>query len=264
MKDNSVSVDSMMLQQCAPLNFSCNRHIGLQHDSVPATSTVAECLSSPHVIVSPTNETCAPTAEHNLIKKQRLVVVAILICTVSLLTITSWTYRHDARIDHSSNPFKFGATGSLRRPIGSNQNQNVQETEFDEDLSTLQTTVKDSDYDDDHLSFETVEQPGEEFVMTEWPPFDEEEFYRRLDAIPDEEYDDERALQAIPKKKVCPTYPTPKALQAKKGFAATLRPPGQIGSYAQNVPRVRTMSVGWNYSWGPDRIAQQPPKIGMS
>ena len=51
------------------------------------------------------------------------------------------------------------------------------------------------------------------------------------------------------------------ALPGKKGVGFTLREEGQPGSWVENLPKVTKLNPYWNYSWGPQRIAQQPNNI---
>jgi hypothetical protein len=59
----------------------------------------------------------------------------------------------------------------------------------------------------------------------------------------------------------CPTRPKVPALPGKKGAAFTLREEGQPGSWVVNLPKVTQLRPYWNYSWGPQRIQQQPNNI---
>lgn len=59
----------------------------------------------------------------------------------------------------------------------------------------------------------------------------------------------------------CPLRPTPPPLPGKKGVAFTLRPPGQKGSWVENLPKVKALNAYWNYSWGPQRIVDQPTNM---
>lgn len=61
--------------------------------------------------------------------------------------------------------------------------------------------------------------------------------------------------------KKCPTFPKSLALPGRKGVAFTLREEGQPGSWVENLPKVTKLRPYWNYSWGPQRIAQQPNDI---
>ena len=67
-------------------------------------------------------------------------------------------------------------------------------------------------------------------------------------------------LQSLKKKK-CPTPSLAPKLPGKKGVGFTLREEGQPGSWVENIPKVTKLIPYWNYSWGPQRIAQQPNNI---
>jgi Glycosyl hydrolase catalytic core len=55
----------------------------------------------------------------------------------------------------------------------------------------------------------------------------------------------------------CPApSPTP-PLPGKKGIGFTLYDEGKVGSWTENMPRVKELKVGWNYSWNWKRIPQQ-------
>ena len=51
------------------------------------------------------------------------------------------------------------------------------------------------------------------------------------------------------------------SLPGKKGACFCLREPGQKGCWTENVPRIVALNVYWNYSWGSERIAEQPPNV---
>ncbi|MCP4099640.1 MAG: hypothetical protein GY748_25755, partial [Planctomycetaceae bacterium] len=52
-------------------------------------------------------------------------------------------------------------------------------------------------------------------------------------------------------------------LPGKKGICFTLREKGKAGSWEQNVPRTEAVQPYWNYSWGMERIEQQPAEIAF-
>lgn len=61
------------------------------------------------------------------------------------------------------------------------------------------------------------------------------------------------------------TDPLKKSLRlpGKKGICFTLREKGKAGSWQQNVPRTEAVQPYWNYSWGMERIEQQPAEIAF-
>jgi len=52
-------------------------------------------------------------------------------------------------------------------------------------------------------------------------------------------------------------------LPGKKGACFTLREPGAKagGSVNENMPKVKALDVSWNYSWGTERVDEQPSDI---
>ncbi len=50
-------------------------------------------------------------------------------------------------------------------------------------------------------------------------------------------------------------------LPAKKGACLTLKESGQAGSYAENMPKVSSLNVSWNYSWGSKLAPNQLPNV---
>ena len=50
-------------------------------------------------------------------------------------------------------------------------------------------------------------------------------------------------------------------LPGKKGICFTLRKSGQRGSSEENLPKIKATQSYWNYSWGMERVDQQPAKM---
>lgn len=206
------------------------------------------------ISISQTNEACA---ERTSTSTRKRYVVGNIILITSLFVISSIYMNNEKRTSASL----IAIGNKFLRKTNRKRDDFIKEIHAQEELLIFPNAAINSDNDISSSSEEAKGPVKVDVESYEWPGLDEEELERRLRAIP--EYDDERALLAIPQKTTCPTYSKPKAFNSKKGFAATFRPSGETGSYAQNVPRTKSMNVGWNYSWNHDRISQQPPKIGM-
>ena len=55
----------------------------------------------------------------------------------------------------------------------------------------------------------------------------------------------------------------PLKLPGKKGVCFTLREKDKAGSWEENLPRTKVLKPYWNYSWGLERIDQQPSDIAF-
>ena len=59
----------------------------------------------------------------------------------------------------------------------------------------------------------------------------------------------------------CPGINDVPPLPGKKGIGLTMRADGLAGSATENLPKVKALSVSWNYSWGTNRPAGQPDGV---
>ena len=61
------------------------------------------------------------------------------------------------------------------------------------------------------------------------------------------------------------TAPIKKSLRlaGKKGICFTLRQKDKVGSWAENIPKIRAIKPYWNYSWDTELIEQQPTHIAF-
>ncbi len=58
-----------------------------------------------------------------------------------------------------------------------------------------------------------------------------------------------------------PPLPEKLRLPGKRGICFTLRQKGKEGSWEKNLARIKALKPYWNYSWGMERIEQQPANI---
>lgn len=52
-------------------------------------------------------------------------------------------------------------------------------------------------------------------------------------------------------------------LPGKKGICFTLRETGKPGAWKENIPKIDALQPYWNYSWGMERVDQQPAQIAF-
>jgi tetratricopeptide (TPR) repeat protein len=71
------------------------------------------------------------------------------------------------------------------------------------------------------------------------------------------------AATTLDKRKVAKRHFTNEQLKlpGKKGICLTMRKPGEPGSVAVNLPRLKKVNSYWNYSWGWDQFSGQPKNV---